>query len=61
MNNDDYKTMPDAAPGGKLPEHMVIKTGKHTYRFTSDWTDNEALSSLLAGLVADDLTGDEKE
>lgn len=39
------------------PEHTVIKTGKSTYRFTSDWTDNEALSSLLAGLVADDLMG----
>lgn len=39
------------------PEHIVIKTGKSTYRFTSDWTDNAALSSILEGLVADDLMG----
>ena len=44
------------------PEQTVIKTGKNTYRFSSDWTDNDALSSILAGLVADDLArGDDKQ
>ena len=52
--------MDDKTPNtrrGEEPEHMVIKTGKNTYRFTSDWTDNAGLSALLAGLVADDLMG----
>ena len=43
------------------PEHTVIKTGKNTYRFTSDWTENQALNSILAGLVADDLMDRDSE
>lgn len=55
---DNTPYMPQKA---QEPEHTVIKTGKNTYRFTNDWTENEALSSILAGLVADDLTGREND
>ena len=56
---DNTPYMPHKA---EKPEQTVIKTGKNTYRFSSDWTDNDALSSILAGLVADDLAGgDDKQ
>lgn len=53
---------PYMPPRGEEPERMVIKTGKNTYSFTSDWTDNPGLGAILAGLVADDLMGrDDKQ
>lgn len=48
---------PENKSASRPTEKTVIKTGKATYRFDSDWTDNDALRSLLAGLVADDLVG----
>ena len=51
MDNRAFGTLPD----GREQDRMTIKTGKNTYRFTSDWTDNACLNSILAGLVADDL------
>ena len=36
-------------------DRITIDTGRSKYTFSGSWVKNEALNSILAGLIADDL------
>lgn len=49
------KNIPEKDGKPTPPDRITINTGSSKYSFTPDWVEHEGLSSILAGLVADDL------